>query len=64
MDTLDKGFFPADAENGRVGTLLPLQVDPSMPNRLRGEYSFGGQGDSYYEYLVSFFVLPFRHLRL
>lgn len=57
MDTLDQ-LFPAavpSAESrnrGRLGTLLPAWLDPSHPEIMSGEYTFGGLADSYYEYLV------------
>lgn len=41
-------------KTGRLGKLLPSHVDPGAQN-MAGVYSFGGEADSYYEYLVSFF---------
>lgn len=57
MDTLDRVFPDADPprngpNRGRLGTLLPSMVDPSRPDLMGGEYTFGGLADSYYEYLV------------
>lgn len=61
MDTLDMGFKRADPPpvpgqerfRGRLGSLLPANLDPAYPDNLGGEYTFGGLADSYYEYLVS-----------
>ncbi|KAM0792930.1 hypothetical protein ACM66B_002689 [Microbotryomycetes sp. NB124-2] len=47
MDTLDN--FKAQE---RVPHLFPTQINPEEQRFLPGVYSFGGQGDSYYEYLL------------
>lgn len=65
MDTLDRAFPdespPAHGPNrGRLGTLLPSMVDPSRPDLMSGDYTFGGLADSYYEYLVRFSFLTER----
>ncbi|KAK4048047.1 hypothetical protein OIO90_005948 [Microbotryomycetes sp. JL221] len=47
MDTLDNW-----KAQERVPHLFPTQINPDEPRFLPGVYSMGGQGDSYYEYLI------------
>lgn len=63
MDTLDTLFerdtAPAPLRGDgtarvahRLGSLLPTLIDAARPGSLTGMYTFGGQSDSYYEYMV------------
>ncbi|KAH8917332.1 glycoside hydrolase family 47 protein [Atractiella rhizophila] len=47
-DYLETNFTGSE----RKGNLLPTYVVPEVPDSLTGTYSFGAQGDSYYEYLI------------
>ncbi|GAA5949342.1 hypothetical protein JCM21900_005615 [Sporobolomyces salmonicolor] len=47
LDTLDN--WPT---SDRIPGLFPTLIDPEQPGTLYGRYTFGGQADSYYEYLI------------
>ncbi|BGP42312.1 hypothetical protein JCM10449v2_006317 [Rhodotorula kratochvilovae] len=52
LDTLDE--WPA---HDRIPGLFPTVFDANDPERLWGRYTFGGQADSYYEYLLKLYQL-------
>lgn len=71
MDTLDTHFKAAMnaterigrpvATLNRYGSLLPSYIDGAQPSGTYGHVGFGGESDSYYEYLVR--SLPSLSLR-
>ncbi|GAA95684.1 glycoside hydrolase family 47 protein [Mixia osmundae IAM 14324] len=50
IDFVEKKI-PATA-TGRLGSLLPTHLNAAYPQSLRGTYTWGGEADSYYEYLI------------
>ncbi|BGP18873.1 hypothetical protein JCM10213v2_006953 [Rhodosporidiobolus nylandii] len=52
LDTLDT--WPA---RDRIKGLFPTQIDTVNVDALFGTYTFGGQADSYYEYLIKLYFL-------